>query len=287
MPKKIMLAFSNAEGDCNKEVHCKDMDKSDYDSKYKGHLTCINECKARIKYTERKDGVKFFSTWNKEGSLHDGGCPYHVDYKGKKGREKLIAFYKSVAIDDDTILRRLKWKVDSLTRKYNKDDIEHPENGSAKVVNTGADDVEVPIESKDGEKSTRLPDLKHKDANFVTKDDRDCMKSVYGFIDNVQFVTEENGEAYAYFNLVTKNSKVNIYFPEAFYKNEDSKGVKEFEAYIKKVAKMVEKNPGEILAIAYGNIKQKKKMGLNVNVTAPKRILVNKKTYLEIISLTR
>jgi len=111
------------------------------------------------------------------------------------------------------------------------------------------------------------------------------MKSVYGFIDNVQFVSEENGEAYAYFNLVTKNSKVNIYFPEAFYKNEDSKGVEEFEVYIKKVAKMVENNPGEILAIAYGNIKQKKKMGLNVNVTAPKRILVNKKTFFEILSL--
>jgi len=154
MPKKIMFALSNAEGDSNKVVHCKDMDKSDYDSKYKGHLTCINECKARIKYTERKNRVKFFSTWNKEGNLHDEGCPYHVDYKGKKGREKLIAFYKSVEIDDDTILRRLKWKVDSLTRKYNKDDIEHPENGSAKIVNTGEDDVEVPIESNDGEKRT-------------------------------------------------------------------------------------------------------------------------------------
>lgn len=54
MPKKIMLALSNAEGDCDKPIHCEDLDKNDYETKYKGHLTCIKGCKARIKYTERK-----------------------------------------------------------------------------------------------------------------------------------------------------------------------------------------------------------------------------------------
>ena len=51
MPKKIMLALSNAEGDCDKPIHCEDLDKNDYETKYKGHLTCIKGCKARIKYT--------------------------------------------------------------------------------------------------------------------------------------------------------------------------------------------------------------------------------------------
>ena len=27
MPKKIMLALSNAEGDCDKPIHCEDLDK--------------------------------------------------------------------------------------------------------------------------------------------------------------------------------------------------------------------------------------------------------------------
>ena len=67
MAKKIMLALSNAEGDSNKPIHCQDLDKNDYETKYKGHLTCIKGCNARIKYTERKNNVKFFSTWNKEG----------------------------------------------------------------------------------------------------------------------------------------------------------------------------------------------------------------------------
>ena len=35
MPKKIMLALSNAEGDCDKPIHCEDLDKNDYETKYK------------------------------------------------------------------------------------------------------------------------------------------------------------------------------------------------------------------------------------------------------------
>ena len=116
MPKKIMLALSNAEGDCDKPIHCEDLDKNDYETKYKGHLTCIKGCKARIKYTERKNNVKFFSTWNKEGDLHDEGCPYHVDYKGKRGRAKLKAYYEGIQLDDDTILKRLQWKMERLLK---------------------------------------------------------------------------------------------------------------------------------------------------------------------------
>ena len=36
MPNKIMLASSNAEGDYNKLIHCEDLDKNDYETKYKG-----------------------------------------------------------------------------------------------------------------------------------------------------------------------------------------------------------------------------------------------------------
>lgn len=283
MPKKIMFALSNAEGDQDKIVNCQDLDKNDYDTKYKGHLTCIKGCKARIKYTERKNNIKFFSTWNKEGNLHDEGCPYHVNYKGKKGRVKLIAFYENVQLDDDTILNRLKWKMNSLLKKYNKEEIEHPDNGSARITNIGEGEVNVPLEDENGEPSDKMPNLKHEDANIITKDDEGCTKSVFGIINNVQLVKENNGVTYAYFNLSTKNSPVNIYFPEAFYRNEDAHGIEEFQNYIDKVKKIVENSPKGIMAIAYGDIKVKKKMGVNVNVIAPKRILVNGKTYFEIL----
>lgn len=87
MPKKIMLALSNAEGDCDKPIHCEDLDKNDYETKYKGHLTCIKGCKARIKYTERKNNVKFFSTWNKEGIYTMRGV--HIMWITRESEEEL------------------------------------------------------------------------------------------------------------------------------------------------------------------------------------------------------
>ena len=40
--------------------------------------------------------------------------------------------------------------------------------------------------------------------------------------------------------LRQNHSVVNIYFPEAFYSNEEANGVEEFEVYINRVKKMVE-----------------------------------------------
>ena len=283
MQKKIMFALSNAEGDCNKTIHCEDLDKNDYETKYKGYLTCIKGCKARIKYTERKNDVKFFSTWNKEGHLHDEGCPYHVDYKGKRGRAKLEAHYKGIQLDDDTILKRLKWKMERLLSIHSEDEIEHPQNGSLRVINTTESTVDVSVEDENGEKNGKAPNLKHEDANFITKDDEGCMKSVFGVIDNVQLISEKSGATYAYFNLKTRHSIVNIYFPEAFYSNEDVHGVENFEIYINRVKKMVETGKEEIMAIAYGDIRVKKKIGVNIHVISPKRVLVNNKTYFDIM----
>lgn len=45
----------------------------------------------------------------------------------------------------------------------------------------------------------------------------------------------------------------------------------------------METKPNDVLVIAYGDIKVKKKMGVNVNITAPKRILVDNKTYFTIL----
>lgn len=67
--------------------------------------------------------------------------------------------------------------------------------------------------------------------------------------------------------------------------NELSAGMEEFEIYISKVKELVEKYPDKIMVIAYGDITKKKrdKNGVNVSVISPNRILVNNKTYKQIV----
>lgn len=285
MAKKIMFAKSNVETDIKKEIYCGDLDKSDYETKYKGHLTCIKGCKARIKFTERKNDVKFFSTWNKEGHLHKEGCPYHVDYKGKIGRKKLSAYYEGIELSEETILRRLQMKMEGLLKQYSEEDIVDPENGSMQVDETGNGKAVVYEEDENGDRSEYAPRIQYEDAEYISTDDIGCRKSVYGFINNVQLEEDKYKRKFGYFNLATKHSTVNIAFPEAFYSNELSAGVDEFEVFISKVKKLVEKYPDQIMVIAYGDITKKKKdrNGVNVSVISPNRVLVNNKTYKQIV----
>lgn len=285
MAKKIIYAKSNVEEDKKKRIYCGDLDKNDYETKYKGHLTCIKGCLAKIKFTERKNNVKFFSTWNKEGHLHNEGCPYHVDYKGKMGRKKLSAYYESIELSEETILRRLQRKMDGLLRQYSDEDIIDPPNGSMEVEEIGEDEVVVFEGDENGNKSEYMPRIHYEDAEYICTDDVGCRKAVYGFIRNVQLEEDKNKRKFAYFNLATKHSNVNIAFPEAFYSNELSAGMDEFEIYITRVKELVEKCPDKIRVIAYGDITNKKRdrNGVNVTVISPNRVLVNNKTYKQIV----
>lgn len=285
MAKKIMYAISNVEGDNKKKIYCEDLEKNEYEAKYKGHLTCIKGCSVRIKFTQRKNNIKFFSTWNKEGNLHKKSCPYHVDYVGRIGRKKLKAYYKSIELNEETILRRLKRKMEGLLRKYSDQDIIDPPNGSMEVDVIGENEVVVYEGNEDGEKSEYSPRIYYDDAEYISTDDIGSRKAVYGFIKNVQLEEDKKKRKYAYFNLATKHNTVNIAFPEAFYSNELSDGVNEFEIYISKVKQLVQKYPDKIMVIAYGEITKKKKdkNGVNVSVISPNTILVDNKTYKQIV----
>ena len=285
MARKIMYAISNVEGDSKKKIYCENLEKNEYEAKYKGYLTCIKGCQARIKFTQRKNDIKFFSTWNKEGNLHEKSCPYHVDYKGKMGRKKLNAYYQSIELSEEIILRRLKRKMEGLLKQYSDEDIIDPPNGSMEVDVIGEDEVAVFEGDENGKKSEYLPRIYYEDAEYISTDDIGCRKSVYGFISNVQLEEDKKKGKYAYFNLATKHSTVNIAFPEAFYSNELSSGVQEFEIYVSKVKELVQKHPNKIMVIAYGEITRKKKdkNGVNVSVISPNRILVDNKTYKQLL----
>lgn len=285
MARKIMYAISNVEGDSKKKIYCENLEKNEYEAKYKGYLTCIKGCQARIKFTQRKNDIKFFSTWNKEGNLHEKSCPYHVDYKGKMGRKKLNAYYQSIELSEEIILRRLKRKMEGLLKQYSDEDIIDPPNGSMEVDVIGEDEVAVFEGDENGKNSEYLPRIYYEDAEYISTDDIGCRKSVYGFISNVQLEEDKKKGKYAYFNLATKHSTVNIAFPEAFYSNELSSGVQEFEIYVSKVKELVQKHPNKIMVIAYGEITRKKKdkNGVNVSVISPNRILVDNKTYKQLV----
>ena len=285
MARKIMYAISNVEGDSKKKIYCENLEKNEYEAKYKGYLTCIKGCQARIKFTQRKNDIKFFSTWNKEGNLHEKSCPYHVDYKCKMGRKKLNAYYQSIELSEEIILRRLKRKMEGLLKQYSDEDIIDPPNGSMEVDVIGEDEVAVFEGDENGKKSEYLPRIYYEDAEYISTDDIGCRKSVYGFISNVQLEEDKKKGKYAYFNLATKHSTVNIAFPEAFYSNELSSGVQEFEIYVSKVKELVQKHPNKIMVIAYGEITRKKKdkNGVNVSVISPNRILVDNKTYKQLV----
>ena len=175
--------------------------------------------------------------------------------------------------------------MDGLLRQYSKEDMIDPPNGSMKANAVGEDKVVVFKEGESGNKSECTPRIQYEDAEYISTDDIGCRKSVYGFISNVQLEEDRHKRKFAYFNLATKHSIVNIAFSEAFYSNELSAGVDEFEIYISKVKALVEKFPGKIIVIAYGDITKKKrdKKGVNVSVISPNRVLVNNRTYEQIV----
>ncbi len=295
MGKRIILAkYNDASSKKDDTVYCVDLEKNDYDTKYKGRLTCIKGCKARVKFTERKNGFKFFSTWNGDGELHDEGCPYSVEYRGQIGRKKLEAFYKAIDIDEDEIAKRLRKKAISLKKEYSDDGSKDPDIGSNKVEHIGNGIVEVEGEGdgsgeeNKGRKGT--PHIKYEDASYVTVDDIGRTIAVYGVMDNIQLCEESSGKKYAYINFKTKfNTTFHVMLPEAFYSNEYSRGEEEFKHYIDKIKIMKDSSLKEITVIAYGEITKKKKRekGVNITIISPKRIYINELSYDEVLRLKK
>lgn len=288
MEKKIKYAQSNLPEDKEDKIKkCDDIDKNEYDTKYRGKLTCYKGCKAKIKFTERKNGLKFFSTWNKEGSLHKKSCPYYVNYKGRIGRKNLTDYFESISIDEDTIQRRLQDKLERFKYTYNPLDIVDPTNGSEIVDYSGTETEKVNQVGDENEEAEegRERNIHYQDARYTTVDDIGSRLSIYGYINNCQLCQDDFGRVYAYFNLDTEDTAVSILFSEAFYSNEFLNDVNVFKDYITKVDQLVSKNPNEIFVIAYGDItkKIKDKSGVNVSVVSPKRILITDKTYKKLL----
>lgn len=270
--------------DSSKEpIYFEHLDSDLYNSKYRGKLYCINTCKAKIKFTQRKDNSKFFSTWNKEGSLHNEDCPYHVEYQGKMGRKKLKERYESQAVDVEHIKRTIRNRINNL--KGIDKIIELKNKGTNLIENIGEKEIAVAIEGESiGEVTSKRVYIGSLDAEHMTDAYIDTRKCVYGKIDNVQLNVSKNNEVYVYFNLKNTVYNVSVYIPPAFYHADNNvQKLNEFaELLMKKISNKREKD--EFVFVGVGFIKRKKGKGINVEILNKEHFVINETSYDRILS---
>lgn len=279
---RTKIEWANYEGE---DVFVKNISKDDYESEYKGKLTCIHGCEARIRFTERKNGIKYFSTWNGEGGRHKETCEFHVNYKGKMGRKRLEGLYRNVEISDERIMDSLKRKYNDLTRKYKRTS-NNRERSTKEIENLGEEVVDVDIysdgEAKDTDKESRT-NITSIDANHINSTYIDTRKNVIGKVKNVT-INKADVDNYGYLNLKTDFYDVAVYFPEAFFRNEDGINLEEFNVLKDLLNKACDEGK-ELLVVCYGTIKNKKKSKkeFNINIISKKHILINGKSLNQII----
>lgn len=282
MPKtKIEWAkYSNEEG--NENVFCEDIDKTLYDEKYKGHLSCINGCSARIKFTARRDGSKFFSTWNKEGNLHDKEyCPLNVKYKGKIGRKRIKDIYEQADISDEHIKGTINRKIQALKDKDNKDVEDATGKSTLKIEDAGEMKVAATTDSgRTGDAQQKRVYINSLEAKILTPDYIDMRLCIYGKISNPQICSNDSGAKYAYLNLDNTKYNVSAYLPEAFYAEQGNSA--KLEQFISILENLID-NGEELVLIAVGMIKRKKGGGLEVVIEKPEHLVINEDTYDKIL----
>lgn len=281
--------YKNPESNRKKDVYYEDLNTEEYEAKYRNNLTCINGCEARVKFTQRKNNIKFFSTWNGEGNKHNEECPFNVNYKGKIGREKLKAYYEKRPINDEDIKNTLLSKIRGLKRRYNGEDSRKVNVGSKEVEKNGEKDVPVnyddELESNElNAKSRREHNITSIDAKFLSTIYIGTRKCVYGIGNNVQ-IDNKNGDDFGYINLENRGYSVAVYFPKAFYSQENGITLEDFKRFFKILKVEINEKPErKAVIVCYGEIKRKDKKGVNISIINEAHIFINDMSVREILS---
>lgn len=266
--------LSNIEED-NKAIYVQNMEKDVYENVYKGNLTCIHGCEARIKFTERKNGIKFYSTWNKEGNKHKENCEFHVNYKGKAGRKRLIAEEEKRQITEQQIENAIDRKIKNLKIKNTNENGGKKNQSTNKIEDTGIGVGK--ISSGNGEATelgAKRENVTSIESSLINSTYVERRKCVYGMIKNVQYEYSDSGELYGYLNLDNDYHKVSVYFPPAFY-NEEYSDKEKLIKFMEILAKEI--NEKKIMVVCFGKIKNKKnkKDEFNIHVINPLHIKIN------------
>lgn len=271
--------------DKRKPVYIENMEKDTYEQEYKGKLTCIHGCDARIKFTERKNGIKFYSTWNKEGDKHSEDCEFHVKYKGKVGRKRLMADEEKRQMTEDQIKNAIERKIKNLKYKYIEVNGGKENQATNSVENTGVEREKV--SSGNGESTdsnSKRENITSIEASLINSTYIDRRKCVYGVIDNVQYEYSESNELYGYLNLQNEYNKVSVYFPPAFY-NDEYSTEDELKRLMDILKEEINNKDKKIIVVCFGKITNKKNKHdeFNINVINPLHIKINEMSIKQIL----
>lgn len=258
-------------------INRNDLDEDLYNQKYRGKLFCINGCEAKMKFTHRSDeDLKFFSTWNKEGLLHDVTCPYLIEYKGTLGRKKLEEAAKALPLSEDHIKRTIRNKFKSLKLKLQ---VENSGGKTTREINNigqkenivYADRGDISI---DAQTRVRIGSL---DANLMTHDYVNLRKCIFGRIKHA-FLGEYSSSRYIYLNLDCREVDFSVYLPEAFYSKENN-NVYFFEQFYNRVNSMLNLEK-DLIFVGVGFIKEKNnKNGMTVHILDKDHFMINESSY--------
>ncbi|BCZ49304.1 hypothetical protein psyc5s11_53710 [Clostridium gelidum] len=285
MPKaKMEWCYYNHDGKME-PLNIQNIEKEDYEAIYKGKLSCIEGCEARIKFTQRINGKKFLSTWNKEGEKHNpDNCPYHINYKGIIGRKNLIEKQEKVKFSEEQVMESLKRKIRNLQIEFNGEDLPKDKANTNRVKNTGEGEEVSITDDESGLNGTgaskgRITYIQAETINGVY---HRHYRGVVGEVDNIQY-GYTNGEFWAYINLKNRYNRTNVYFPESYYEGNEFR-LDELKRVLDILKIKKEKNSEKIVIGCYGQIKLKEGTlnDFNINIINPKHIIVNGSTMNEI-----
>ncbi|NFT07931.1 hypothetical protein FDF26_12825 [Clostridium botulinum] len=285
MPKaKMEWCYYNHDGKMER-INIKNIEKEDYETIYKGKLTCIEGCKARIKFTQRINDKKFLSTWNKEGEKHDPeNCPYHINYKGVVGRKKLIEKQESINFSEEQVMESLKRKIRNLQIEFNSDDLPKNKTNTNKVQNIGEGQGISKVVDENGLNGTGKSRgrIRYIQAETINGVYHKHYRGVVGELNNIQYGYIDGG-FWAYVNLENRYNRTNIYFPESYYEGNEFR-IEELKKVLDILKSVKDKNSEKIIIACYGQIKLKDgtQDDFNINVINPKHIIINGLTMNEI-----
>ncbi|HYF82634.1 MAG TPA: hypothetical protein VEB00_06365 [Clostridia bacterium] len=278
MATKIAYALYKTDTE-ERNIYYEDLDQDDYDTKYKYNLFCITPgCEAHIKFTERTDGKKFFSTWNKEGSAHKDDCPLFVVYKGSVTRNSVYGSYVNVDISEDRILESLKRKSKDLNTDHSKVNTNSKKKTTRKVkkggIKTAAGYRYLPGADNvldDKKQRFRLNSI---DANYASAF-LGQNKMLYGIIESAKFI---NDGQYGFINLKVEDKDTYLYLPQAFYAERTN--VDDVRRFISIINNEIKKRTLNFLCV--GLIEDKNDR-VRITVTNPYFVYINDKSYFEIV----
>ncbi|MEW4426829.1 hypothetical protein AB1I68_05140 [Paenibacillus pabuli] len=268
------------------EVYYQQLDDTLYKSQYIGHLYCITDgCEAEMKFTERKDGLKFFSTMNGQGTKHLNICPNYVNYEGETPRRKLNGVPVDSSVSDDWILQTLLNKSRDLKNKNKPRPKINKPGSTKKIVDGGEGTVVVPVPGGAEGSGQSAGNVRFGSINsdFITKEFLGDRKRVVGIAKHALFVDNEDSE-YGYIQLQNDALQVNAYFPPAFYADTRVTTKPALISFIELINREINKGR-EILILCFGLLEADiRGNGININILNYKHILANENQYYKIIT---